>query len=210
VAGLAVAGAVATKLFLWPLGAWLLLTGRRRAAGVAAFALPVLVLGAWAGIGFGGFREYPNLLAKLTDGFAGGGYSPVASAFRAGLPMSVARAAAPIAALVLIGFAARSARAGDERTAFAAAVTAGVFSSPIVWMHSMLILFVALAVVRPRFGAVWMLPLALWISETEPPALFRFVAAQCAILAIMVLMLRRSRPVPARLAPRAALPRLPV
>ena len=36
--------------------------------------------------------------------------------------------------------------------------------SPIVWQHSIVLLLAPLAVLRPRFGVVWTLPLLLWFA----------------------------------------------
>ena len=69
-AGLAVGVALAAKLFVWPLVVWLLLTRRFRAAAWAVGSAAVLVLGAWALIGFEGFRDYPKLLRAVQDVYA--------------------------------------------------------------------------------------------------------------------------------------------
>ncbi len=70
VAGIAVGVAVAAKLFVWPLVVWLLLTRRFRAAAWAAGSAVVLVLGAWALIGFEGLIDYPALLRDVQDVYA--------------------------------------------------------------------------------------------------------------------------------------------
>jgi hypothetical protein len=56
-----------SKLFLWPIGVWLLVTRRLRAAVVFVLAAIALVAGGWAAIGFAGLRSYPHLLHLLTD-----------------------------------------------------------------------------------------------------------------------------------------------
>src|SRR5436309_1849298 len=53
----AVAFVFVTKLFLWPLGLWLLVTGRRRAVVSTVAQVVVLVIGCWALIGFAGFLD---------------------------------------------------------------------------------------------------------------------------------------------------------
>lgn len=202
VAAIAVAGVIATKLFLWPLALWLLVTGRRRAALGAVSGAAALMLGAWAAIGFDGLRQYPRLLAELSDAFQNRGYSAVASALRAGLAVGPARLLAPLAGVALLLLTLRLARLpfGEDR-AFAAAVAAGIFSSPIVWMHSMLIFFVAFAIVRRHFSAAWLTPLAFWLAQHEPPSLSQFVAGQCLMLIMLGLALRAPRALPVRLVP---------
>jgi hypothetical protein len=189
VSGAGAAGVVATKLFLWPLILWLLVTRRWRAGLAAAAGAAGLIVGAWAVIGFSGFREYPRLLARLSDAFQARGYSPVATGLRFGLSRNEARVLAPLVAIALILLMVWLVRRGFAAHAFCAAVAAGVFASPIVWMHSMLILFVALAVVRPRFSGVWLAPLALWLSQTEPPRAPELAAAQVVLAVLLALAL---------------------
>jgi hypothetical protein len=189
-AALAVAATVATKVFLWPLAIWLLVTGRRKAAAVSALGTVVLLVVAWAGIGFAGFAQYPHLLAANARAFAAGGYSPVATAVRLGLPLDLALVAAPLAAALLLLVTARTADAVSDRQLFAAAVACGVLALPIVWVHSLLILFVAFAVVRPRFSGAWLLPLALYVSGTGTPHWHELLACQLTIVLIVALALR--------------------
>ena len=61
-AGVVVGLAIASKLFVWPLLAWLLGTRRYRAAGIAAAATAAVILVPWALIGFDGITSYPDLL----------------------------------------------------------------------------------------------------------------------------------------------------
>jgi hypothetical protein len=37
-----------------------------------------------------------------------------------------------------------------------------IVASPIVWLHSFALLLGPLAVIRPRLGALWLLPAMLW------------------------------------------------
>src|SRR6266516_8176470 len=61
----AVVGAVATKLFLWPLVIWLIATRRfRTAAATVALGIAV-VFGSWAALGFDGLREYPHRISRV-------------------------------------------------------------------------------------------------------------------------------------------------
>ena len=83
-------------------------------------------------------------------------------------------------------------REGAPDRAFAAAIAAATLSSPILWIHSTLSLVIAFAVVRPRYTPAWLVPLALWGVLTENPTLTTFVAAQTAMLATIVVALRRS------------------
>jgi len=69
-----------------------------------------------------------------------------------------------LAALATIWLAARGA-AGDRR-AFAIAVAASLLVTPLVWMHYLLLLFVPIALYRPRLSGLWFVPLLLWATPT--------------------------------------------
>ena len=76
------------------------------------------------------------------------------------------RAASPaafgVALLGVLWLVSRRAEDGDE-AAFLVGVLLLLAFSPIVWHHYLLLLFVPLAVYRPRFGAIWLLPLVCWV-----------------------------------------------
>ena len=83
---------VIAKIFLWPLGVWLLATGRARLAlRTAAIALAAIVI-SWGLIGFAGLADYPKLLRVLSDVYQGRGYSLVAAGLWLGLTPAEARA----------------------------------------------------------------------------------------------------------------------
>jgi len=192
VCGLVVAAVVAAKLFLWPLIVWLLVTGRRTAAAVSAAAAAALVVGSWAVIGFAGLGSYPRLLAALARAYAGRGYSPVAVLLRTGLPYDIARLVAPAVTLVALTAVVLLAREGETGRAFAAAVAAGIFGSPIVWMHYLVLLVVPIALSRPRFGAVWFVPLAYWgLSGQENKGSAWNIVGMLAVTAIALALAMR-------------------
>ena len=62
IGGIAVAIAVATKLFMWPLLVWLCLIRLWRTAAVATLGTFVLVFGPWAASGFASIGRYPQIL----------------------------------------------------------------------------------------------------------------------------------------------------
>ena len=152
------------KLFLWPLGVWLLVTRRFRAVVVFVLAAVVLVLGGWAAIGFAGLRSYPHLLRLLTDLEAHKSFSIVALLELSG-PASTALSALLAAGLVVaVAGAARS--HGGDRRAFAVAVVGTLAATPVVWMHYYALLFVPIALYRPRLSALWAVPLVLWLAPS--------------------------------------------
>ena len=67
---------------------------------------------------------------------------------------------------LLVGSLVRG-RRGDDRGAFCLALAAAVAMTPILWLHYLLLLLVPLAIVRPRFTPLWLLPIVLWVGQ-EP------------------------------------------
>jgi uncharacterized membrane protein YebE (DUF533 family) len=164
-----VTGAVAAltavaKLFLWPLGLWLLVTKRIRATLVFALVSVGLVLGGWAAIGFAGFNAYPHLLRLLSELEAHKSFSIVALLKLSGTA-STALSALLVGAVIAAVVAAARAEDG-ERRAFAVAVLGTLVATPVVWMHYYALLFVPIALYRPRLSAIWLAPLALWLAPS--------------------------------------------
>jgi alpha-1,2-mannosyltransferase len=166
--GIATGVAAVLKLFLWPVAVWLALTGRVRGAAVAVATAAVVALASWAVIGFAGLRDYPRLLERLDGLAAAESYSTVALAGAAGLSETAGRLIAIAACVLLLLLAARVARTGrdgrerrDARS-LSLCLAAALVLSPIVWLHYLVLLFVPLALARPRLSPLWLLPLALW------------------------------------------------
>jgi len=169
VVGVAVGIGIAAKLFLWPLLVWLLLTRRFKAAGIAAATGIVLVLGAWAAIGFEGFVDYPKLLRVVQDVYAVRSFSLATVAGGFGAPTSVAVAVSTVSGIALLGLAAWLVRRDDgDRCAFALAVAAAVVASPIVWANYAALLFVPIAVTWPRISPAWLLGYPIWLAGLLP------------------------------------------
>ena len=142
------------KFFLWPVVLWLVATGRRGAAVIsAAIAVASLVLLVpWIGI-----LDYVRLLRKLGATFDGLSYTPYALLVDLGAPSSVARAVTLLLGAAVIALAWR-------RRSLGLAVAAALCLSPIVWRHFFALLAVPLAISRPRFDLVWLVPLGMWVG----------------------------------------------
>jgi hypothetical protein len=69
-----------------------------------------------------------------------------------------------VGAVVAIALAARG--ADGDRRALAVAVVASLVAAPLVWLHYFLLLFVPIALYRPRLSGLWFLPLLLWLTPT--------------------------------------------
>jgi hypothetical protein len=153
-----------SKLFLWPLGVWLLVTRRFRAGVVFVLAAIVLVIGGWAAIGFAGLTSYPHLLHLLTELEAHKSFSIVALLKLSG-PAATGLSALLAVALVAAVVVANRTTDGDRR-AFAVAVLGTLAATPVVWMHYYALLFVPIALYRPRLSPLWAVPLALWLAPS--------------------------------------------
>jgi Glycosyltransferase family 87 len=162
VAAVAVAFTALLKLFLWPLGIWLLATRRYRTAVVCAGTGLVLLLGGWAVIGFAGLRAYPSLVHVLEQVEGPVSYSAVALLGLSGSATTAATVVLSLLAVLAIVVAARG--PGGDRLAFGVAVLAALVATPLLWLHYLLLLLVPIALQRPRLSGLWLLPLLLWAT----------------------------------------------
>ena len=149
ISGIVLGLAVALKLFVWPLALWLAAQRRWLEAGIAAAvaAASLLLL-----LPFIGILEYARLLRRLGDAFDQDGYSLYGLLAQAGVPGAVARVVALTAGFAVLVVAWR-------RCSFGLFVAAALLLSPIVWLDYYALTAVPLAVVRPRFSWVWLVPI---------------------------------------------------
>lgn len=166
---LAVGVLIAAKLLAWPLVLWLVVTRRFRSSALALASAAALLLLSWATIGFEGLLDYPKLLAADAHAFGSRSHSIVAGMMRLGVPEHAATVVAIACAAAVALAIVRIAR-GSDLGCFAAALTLGLLASPMLWSHYLVLLFVPLAIARPRVDRMWLLSAAFWLSpaETEP------------------------------------------
>jgi hypothetical protein len=150
--GLALGLAGGLKFLLWPLGVWLLATGRTRTAVVAAVVglASLLVVALFAPLG-----DYLETLREVSARFDQDSYSVFGLLTRLGTSDAVAHSvtyAVGGALLVLMW----------RRMSFALAIAASLVLSPIAWLDFYALTAIPLAITRPRLSAVWLLPLATW------------------------------------------------
>ena len=155
IAGAALGYAVAIKLFLWPVVVWLALTGRRSAAAVAAAVAAVSLL---LVLPFIGLADYARLLRNIGETFEHEAYTPFALLTDLGVPDTPARAITIAFGLGVLALAWR-------RRSLGLALAAALVLSPIVWRHFFTLLLVPLALSRPRFDVVWLVPVGMWIGD---------------------------------------------
>jgi len=167
-AGLAAAGALVLKLFLWPVLPWLAFTRRWRAFAVSVGAAACLALASWAVIDFRGLTDYPTLLRKLSDLEASSSYSTIGVLRALGVSSAGAQSVALVLGLALLALAWRAAtRPTDgalerDHRSFILVLAAALVLTPILWQHYLALLVVPIALARPRLSPLWALPLAAW------------------------------------------------
>ena len=171
IAAAASGGAVVLKLFLWPLLVWLVLTRRIRTAVAAAATAIGLALASWVVIGFGGIGEYPRLLRRLADVEAENSYSVFAILRTLGAPEVAARIVVLALGAVMVALAWRAAREvalselERDRRSLTLILAAALVLTPILWLHYLVLLYIPIALARPRLSALWFAPLALTVFE---------------------------------------------
>ena len=156
VVALALSLAVLLKLFLWPLGVWLLATRRSKSLAGAIVIAVVAVAASAAPLGLDPLRHYPHLL-RMVSTFEGpsslslvGVGTALTGSTVVGVFMSLAFGA------LLLTFVVRRGLRGDESFAFRLAIVASLALTPIVWNHYLVLLYVAIGMVRPRFSPAWL------------------------------------------------------
>ena len=187
--------AVSAKFLMWPLLVWTVATRRLRATALALVIGVAVTFGAWAAIGFDGLAGYPDLLRRLSEIQAERSYSLVGVAATAGLGDAVGEALTVLVGGGLLVGCVLFARRGDDPRSFTCAVAATLALSPIVWLHYLVVLLVPMAIARPRFSALWLLPVLLWVSPRPGYAegVQTFMPAIAAALLVTVLLLRPTR-----------------
>jgi Glycosyltransferase family 87 len=158
VAGTIVAALVVFKLYLWPLGVWLLVTRRLRATATSVVVAAASALVGWAAIGFAGFRDYPHVLGRLTELVGPNSYSPYALFRGLGAAPGLSQLLMFVAGGVVLVLAWRSV----ERTGFVLAIAASLLLTPVVWPHYFALAVVGVALAWPNLGPGWIAPMALW------------------------------------------------
>lgn len=200
----AVVGAVATKIFLWPLFFWLVATRRYRTAATTLVLGIITVFGSWAILGFDGLKEYPHRLGRVARLEQDRSYSPFSLARSLGMSTHATQAMVALLAVAAITAIVLLARGRDgDRRAFVAAIGAGLILSPIVWPHYLVILFVPIALYRRRLSAAWVLPLFFWVlpgPESHGSAAW-IIVTLLASTAAVVFAARRSSPAPSPVSP---------
>lgn len=169
-AGVLAALLVSFKLFLWPLGLWLLATRRYVAVGWAVASGLAINVVAWAVLGFDEIGRYRRLLQALADEREDLGFSVVSVGLREGIAHGAAYALAIVIAVAAAAACVWVGRRGRDHGALALAVAVCLLASPVVQLHYFALLVVPFALARPRLGIAWLLALAFWVCSPDGPA----------------------------------------
>jgi alpha-1,2-mannosyltransferase len=195
--------AVATKLFLWPTMLWLLVTGRRRAAGLSVVMTVALILLPWAAIGFVDLLQYPALLRDVSrqeyDSF-----SVTALVHALGGDGRLAKAIVVAIGAALIALSVRTARNVDwtrrerDRRSLTLILAAALVLSPVVWSNYFVLLLVPLALAYPTLSAPWLVVLAASLfdlfHDVHPENRLQLVVVVVFVTAVFVAAYRPDRP----------------
>jgi hypothetical protein len=185
---------VTVKLFVWPLGIWLLAT--RRYAGLAWAVATGIVLNvvAWAIIGFDQISAYQSLSRDITRQEESRSYNLLRLALDHGAGRSVAYALQLLAAAVVVLFCVRLGRRGADRSALTLSIAATLLAAPVIWLHYFALLVVALGVSHPRLSPIWLLPIALFACPVREPATLELLGALVVAAAVVVAALAARAP----------------
>ena len=151
--GVAIGLAVALKLFLWPLGVWLLARRRFRSAAVAA---GMAVAGTLLVLPFESLTSYVDLMGRMKTAYGLSSYNLVGLLSQAGVSnrrfVDLVACSIGLAVLALAAY----------RRSLPLTVAASLLLSPIVWLHYFVLLIIPLALRWPRFASAWAIPLLFW------------------------------------------------
>lgn len=156
---------IAAKIICWPLAVWLAATRRYRGAVGAVAASLVVTFGLWGSLGFSGLARYPSDIDRLSTQVSPDSYTIRALAGDLGAPATVGRALGFVLIAAALVLCVAAGRRGDDQRAYSFAVLAAIVASPIVWLHSFVLLLAVVAIFRPRLSWIWFAPVALWAAS---------------------------------------------
>lgn len=185
---------VVGKLFLWPLGVWLLITRRYRSAALAGIYGTVAVAVAWSTIGITRLPVYPTILRDVATIGEGRGCSLVGFLMYLGAPINLARMLALASALLLLLLAAALSRNSEDQTrGFGLVILAALTATPVVWSNYLVILFVPIALISPELSWLWFLPSLAVFAPTDAASTYG-LAVLPTLLAELALALALCKP----------------
>ena len=175
VAGGLVALLITAKVFLWPLGLWLIATRRYAAVAWGVLIGAVLNVVSWGVIGFDQISAYQSLGRAITRFDEPRAYNLLHLALDHGFGRTGAYALqlSALAAVAALGIV--LGRRGRDASALALSVGACLLAAPVIWLHYFALLLVPLGLTRPRLSWVWFLPIVLFLCPVHEPSTFELV-----------------------------------
>jgi hypothetical protein len=149
----------------------------------------------WAELGFAGLRAYPHLLADVSRGEGPQSYS-LAALFHGVVPSwTAATTVDTVVGAGLLLLMLEAGRRRRDRDAFALAIVAALVLTPLLEMHYLAALLVVIALYRPRFSVVWLVPLLIWgAPATVAGSTFQVVHVLAVAAAAVILAMNHRRP----------------
>jgi alpha-1,2-mannosyltransferase len=167
--GAVIGSVIALKVFFWPLVIWFLAAKRYRTAAWSIAFAAMITIASWGTVGFAGLTNYPRMVATFDRISAPATYTLVGAGVKLGLSQSSAQLVAWLVGAAALGFAVvLTRRHGLDPRSMAAILFAAFLLSPIVWLHYFALLVVPLALFRPRFGPLWLVPILAWPLRVGP------------------------------------------
>jgi hypothetical protein len=194
-AAVLLAALITVKPLVWPLALFFLGTRRTGVLVRALVAGAAMNLAVWALVGFSELSRFADVLQDVTRIERYRGYSIAAFGVRHGLAETPATALAVAVALAAAVGCLVAGRRGDEPRALCLGVATMLLASPILWTHYLTFLLVPLAVIRPRLGVLWLLPLLTLPCPITPPSPAQHLVV-LGVLAAVVLGLTAGRVAP--------------
>ena len=155
---------IAAKLLTAPLVVWLAATRRFAGAiGICVVAAGVSLF-LWSLLGFSDAIEYPSTIGTISSITSLESFTLKVVLIDAGVDPGLARLGWAVPALAVLAGSAVLGWRGDDRRSFTLAVAAMIVAVPIVWLHSFALLIAAVAVMRPRLSAAWLVPILFLIG----------------------------------------------
>lgn len=197
VVGVILALLVSVKFFIAPVGLWLLLTRRFRAAAWAVAVTLALNVVSWAILGFDQIRIYLHVISKFAAVVQSWGYSLIDLVHQLGVSQPLADASGVIVAAAVIGAALRV-RHDRERVLFGAVIAACLFVSPVVEAHYLALMLVPVALASKRLSAAWLVPILLIFTPADHPGISAHVFSLVVSTSVLLWALFGYPPAPRR------------
>lgn len=156
--------ALAVKVWLWPLAAFLVLTRRWRALGVTACWVAAAML-AWWLVSPETLGAYPERSEAIFEFFSVSTMGVVAALTNVGVGTAVAQGVATALGLAALAVAWR---VRGEAWVFGACVTAALLAAPLLWTHYYAVLLVPIAMLAPRLSWAWLAPFLTVVAFLPP------------------------------------------